>query len=382
MATITGTSGNDTLIGTPDHDSIAGLDGNDSINGGAGNDYLEGGLGNDTLDGGPGFDFAFYDQATGGVTVSLAVAGPQATGGAGTDTLINIEALQGSPFNDHYSGNDSVNWLDGGAGDDVLHGGGGADLMQGWIGLDTADYRGSDAAVAVDLSNLDGDFATGVGGDAEGDRLGGFENLVGSAFGDTLTGGVGSNVLTGDDGNDWLRGKDGDDTLDGGEGSDSLAGGKGDDALRGGVGKDDLQGGAGNDRLDGGSGADRLSGGDGDDTLTGGLGKDQLTGGDGADTFVFGRAVAGSGDKVWDFTHGIDDLAFHTDDYGLAAGALDPSRLVFGAAATDAHAEFVYDAAHKALLWDPDGVGGADAVRVATFATAVTLSASDFMIIA
>ena len=130
------------------------------------------------------------------------------------------------------------------------------------------------------------------------------------------------------------------------------------------------------------AGNDTLAGGLGDDTLIGGLGKDKLSGGLGADSFVFGPAIAADADSISDFEHGIDHLAFHGADYGgLAAGALDASNLVFGTAATDHHAEFVYDAVHKALLWDADGVGGAAAVTVATFATAITVSASDFTIL-
>ena len=54
---------------------------------------------------------------------------------------------------------------------------------------------------------------------------------------------------------------------------------------------------------------------------------------------------------------------------------------MLGAAATDDHAEFVYSAASKTLYWDPDGAGGAGQVAVATFASAVTLSSGDFLII-
>jgi serralysin len=53
-----------------------------------------------------------------GVTVSLATAGAQATGGSGSDTLISIENLIGSGFNDSLTGNTANNVLDGGAGSD------------------------------------------------------------------------------------------------------------------------------------------------------------------------------------------------------------------------------------------------------------------------
>ena len=63
------------------------------------------GGGDDTLDGGGGNgDVAAYLDATAGVTVSLAISGPQNTVSAGTDTLINIEGLWGSSFNDTLTG--------------------------------------------------------------------------------------------------------------------------------------------------------------------------------------------------------------------------------------------------------------------------------------
>jgi Ca2+-binding RTX toxin-like protein len=48
MATIFGTSGNDTLTGTSGNDSIYGQAGDDTLTGGLGNDTLQGGLGSDT----------------------------------------------------------------------------------------------------------------------------------------------------------------------------------------------------------------------------------------------------------------------------------------------------------------------------------------------
>ena len=46
----------------------------------------------------------------------------------------------------------------------------------------------------------------GSGGDAEGDVLTDIENLIGSAFADTLSGGGGPDTLTGGGGNDSLDG--------------------------------------------------------------------------------------------------------------------------------------------------------------------------------
>ena len=105
MPNFYGTSSNDTLTGTveADHidgdfgdDLISGLAGDDTLLGGAGSDIILGGPGNDLIDGGQGQDTASYADATAGVTVDLSLSTAQETGGAGNDTLSNIESLIGS----------------------------------------------------------------------------------------------------------------------------------------------------------------------------------------------------------------------------------------------------------------------------------------------
>ena len=107
--------------------------------------------------------------------------------------------------------------LFGGSGNDTLEGGPGADTLIGGPGMDTADYSASAAAVSVNLLT-----GLGSGGDAQGDILGGIENIVGSAFNDTLTGDNGGNALDGRSGNDTLNGGAGSDTLAGGAGADTF----------------------------------------------------------------------------------------------------------------------------------------------------------------
>ena len=102
------------------------------------------------------------------------------------------------------SGNDKIY---GGAGNDLIEGGAGADILLGGAGTDTLSYAGSPAGVSVNL-------ATGAvsGGDATGDIISDFENIIGSAFNDTLTGDAGNNVITGGGGNDTIDGGGGNDT--------------------------------------------------------------------------------------------------------------------------------------------------------------------------
>ena len=91
MATIIGTTGNNTLNGTASSDTIIGQAGTDRLFGNNGNDLLNGGLGNDLVNGGAGIDTADYNYirigtttyigATAGVTVNLNLTGAQNTGG-------------------------------------------------------------------------------------------------------------------------------------------------------------------------------------------------------------------------------------------------------------------------------------------------------------
>jgi Ca2+-binding RTX toxin-like protein len=133
---------------------------------------------------------------------------------------------------DQFSqGRPGDNIITGGAGDDTLAGGAGADQLIGGGGIDTADYASSGSAVTVDLS-------TGSGGDAAGDSYSGIENVIGSAYDDTLSSTSSGHSLAGGDGNDIITiedgsayGDDGDDvissdgtagTLYGGDGADTL----------------------------------------------------------------------------------------------------------------------------------------------------------------
>jgi Ca2+-binding RTX toxin-like protein len=351
VATINGTSGNDSLVGTNQADSIFGGAGNDTLIGNGGNDTLVGGTGADTLFGGSGSDTADYSASNAAVLVSL-LTNLGSGGDAQGDVLGSIENLAGSAFNDTLIGNNGANSLTGGSGDDSLSGGGGndslfggdgndtlvggtgSDVLDGGSGIDTADYSGSGSAVTVSLAT-----GTGSGGDAGGDTLTGIENLTGSAFADVLTGNDGNNSLSGGGSNDSLFGGRGDDTLAGGAGADSLNGGEGMDFLDysasgaavsinlasnsasgGDATGDRLQGvdgiigtnfndtligfdnqglsgdvytniffgGLGNDVLDGAGSDDILFGGADNDTVIGGSGNDQVSGDAGADSLSGG----------------------------------------------------------------------------------------------
>ena len=142
-------------------------------------------------------------------TTTVTVATNTAKGNnSGTDTLSNIENVNGSASSDVIVGSSAANRLAGGDGADTVDGGSGNDTVMGGAGTDSV--LGGDGNDVVD---------GGTGDDT----------LLGGAGLDTLLGGAGSDSVLGDAGNDSLAGGDGNDTLDGGAGADHLVGGVGND---------------------------------------------------------------------------------------------------------------------------------------------------------
>ncbi|MEM7060372.1 MAG: calcium-binding protein [Pseudomonadota bacterium] len=249
--TITGTSVADTIVGDGGADLIYGGVGNDTLDGGGldgtadrvfggqGDDLirnsdgfqsetLDGGIGNDTLDmsGLPLGDVTVYDLAVGTVHFE---------GSAVTDTILNFENLIGHAGSERVTGTAAANTISTNAGNDTINGGAGADSLDGGTDVDTLSYATSSAGVSVDLG-LD----TASGGDAEGDVFANFENLHGSALGDTLHGTNGNNTIDGGDGIDLIFLDDGgSDVGQGGVGNDGIFFGAAFDAT------DQVDGGAG-----------------------------------------------------------------------------------------------------------------------------------------
>lgn len=230
----------------------------------------------------------------------------------------DFDDIYGLGGNDTLYGGAGADWFFGGAGDDTFHGGRGSDLFDGGDGTDIISYENSNAAVQVNLAT--NSFA---GGEATGDEAqSNVEGLIGSAYGDTLTGtdsttagnvidgrggddvidgGDGPDQLYGGAGNDVIRQGAGDALLEGGTGNDTLFAGEGSDTLRGGDGADQIDAGRGNDTVEGGAGDDTIRAGDGDDLVSGGAGNDLIYGDDSADAApapeeTFSWTVNGAGD--------------------------------------------------------------------------------------
>ncbi|SER47434.1 Ca2+-binding protein, RTX toxin-related, partial [Pseudomonas cuatrocienegasensis] len=294
---VNGTADNDSLDGSTGSDLISGLEGSDRIFGGAGNDQIYG-----------------YKVGEFGVANPLSegrgITGDWLDGGAGDDLLVGSNGQDG---------------LFGGAGDDTIMGGDGDDIIiadgvtsnlmpnlflqtysidigqekqliafvSGTAGYAPLEQAGNDVVFAGEGN----DFVDGYAGDDYIEGNAGHDYLLGGEGNDTLVGGTGNDTLIGDgfDGvsedkpNARMPGdKHGDDILLGGEGNDLILGNGGHDRLFGDEGNDTLFGDDrttpaeyhGNDYLDGGADRDVLFGMGGDDTLLGGDGDDFLSGED------------------------------------------------------------------------------------------------------
>lgn len=196
------------------------------------------------IDGGDGIDTIDLSGQAAGIVIDLDLNTPQpgpasqdgaildAPGGNVVAEVDDVENVIGTNFDDLILGNNELNVLQGGLGNDTIHSFAGADTLDGGEGIDTALFTAG-PGVTVDLDD-DGNAISSVG-----DTLISIENINGSAAGDDdLSGNSSSNVLNGQGGNDTLNGEGGADTLLGGAGNDILVGGSGSDFLTGGLGAD------------------------------------------------------------------------------------------------------------------------------------------------
>ena len=323
---IIGTNGDDpNLLGTDGDDILDGRTGKNVMSGGGGNDYLTGGT-----RGNPGIDrnIADYSDATAGITVDASTDTVTGDASVGTDTLGNIDQINGSIHDDLF---DMTGWdngqfdafdPDGGGGgfvstlgvSNTVRGGDGDDTITG-NGFTRADYSDATGGVTATLTvGTDGDgTATGAG--------------VGT---DTFTGGVnelaGSNhndILTGNDNNNVLIGRGGDDTLDGGGGGLDID--RADYRNAAGAITVNLALGSGQVTNDGDGGVDTLidieqiRGSQFADSFIGDSGANRFRGEGGADTFT-----GGAGNDRFEYTRGDEsvDVAYDTiTDFNQGGGA-------------------------------------------------------------
>lgn len=197
------------LIGGEGDDIIRALGSQDG-----GSDLLRSGGGEDLLDGGDGPDIVSYNLSPLPVEADLS-RGEALTLGLGHDTLVDIEHLVGSKYDDTIIGNDEDNLIVGNGGNDVLDGG---------AGVDEVAFFDSREPVVVDLG-----AGVADAGEWGSDTLLNFENVSGSAYRDRLLGDDGQNAIWGGSGADSIVGLAGDDVLIGESGNDEANGGEGTD---------------------------------------------------------------------------------------------------------------------------------------------------------
>ena len=215
IETVYGSTFDDVLYGDDKANTLAGGPGDDQVHGLGDNDRLRSGQGGaDLLDGGEGLDAANYFLSWDPVHADLA-AGQAVT--SGVDTLVGIENVVGSKYDDTLIGNDEDNLIHGSRGNDAMDGGG-----------------GTDKATFVDGFEMVVDLVEGTATEERfSDTLVNFENVIGSAFADTIIGDDGPNAMWGGSGADTLVGAGGDDILIGERGNDSVNGGDGIDTCDG-----------------------------------------------------------------------------------------------------------------------------------------------------
>ncbi|MDW3224429.1 MAG: calcium-binding protein [Paracoccaceae bacterium] len=247
--TVEGGDGEDHLFGGTGDDRIVGNKGNDSMFGGQGNDMLvwNNGDGSDLMDGGQGYDqvqvnfdtdlvdndlqnkdVAEFSVTDEGVQFARIEVNDQTERGLFQLDIRNTEALE-------------TNF---GGGDDT------AVIKDTVLDEITLDLDGGDGIDTLDLSQAAGPAEVILGRNKLNEStVENFENVVGTAFDDTIRGNNQDNVISGLDGQDKIFGHGGDDTLVGGKGNDKIFGGKGDDKLvwNNGDGSDLMKGGSGDD---------------------------------------------------------------------------------------------------------------------------------------
>ena len=354
------------------------------------------GNGNNVMNGGSGNDTVSYAYATAGVSLKLTISGPQATGGSGIDTLINIENLVGSLHDDWLRGDGMQNILEGGDGSDSLNGEGGADTM---IGGDGTDYYYVDDAGDV-VTETNSAMATG-GNDLvysyvysytltdNVERLrvltNGSSFATGNALDNTIYAGNGNNVMNGASGNDTVSYAYATSAVNVSLaiGNAQATGGSGIDTLQS---IENLAGSKYHDSLIGNDAANQLEGGNGNDTLSGGLGNDTLSGGSGSDTIRFDTLLdaLSNVDAITDYNVVADTIELENAIFGSLStvGVLAAGSFVAGAgvSAADADDFLLYDSASGALYYDADGSGAGEAVQFASLSSGLALSSADFMV--
>ena len=256
------------------------------------------------------------------------------------------------------------------------------------------------------------------------------DEFIGTAFNDTMDGGIGNDLLRGVGGKDTLIGNVGNDRLDGGAGIDTMLGGAGNDTYgvdnAGDVVDESAAGSSGVDTIvstlsfslggtqtarvgeialikgvvenltlagiavsaTGNALANKLVGNGVANVLTGGDGNDTLTGGGGGDSYVFDLKPNKTTniDHITDFAPGVDTIVLDKSVFTkLKVGDLK-AKAFFAKKnadeAKDGKDRIIYDTTSGELRYDKDGKGGVKAKLFGDADGSPDIDARDFVVVA
>jgi len=234
--------------------------------------------------------------------------------------------VSGTDGDDALTGTEADEQLEGFAGNDVISGGAGTDLIDGGEGNDTVVYQFDDPGVVVNL-----DQGGAVDGNGDTDTIVDIENVIGSDLDDTIAGNDDSNNLSGRAGDDVISGLGG------------------------------------------------------NDFIVGGAGADELEGGLGSDNFAYIMPSDG-GDTIYDFETGVDKIfivggVFQNFSTEISGGLVSSEQFFSGAAASSGDHRFGYDSTTGDVLFDSDGLGGADATVLANIGANTPFTNTDITVV-
>lgn len=314
-----------------------------TIQGGAGNDTLAGGGGADTLIGGDGNDT--YRVVNDGVVIQDTVGTNtvEYRGGAGTGIAVgngaSISTITTNQDGGVYLvGNNGVQSITGGAGNDTLNGNGGVDAA----GLgDTLSGGAGDDIFRVFTGNFSGTVVNGA--------------VVSNGLGDSVVGGDGNDTIF--TSASYVLGADVENLV---SANQSIAT---------------------NITLVGNTLNNAISGDQGNNVLYGAAGNDRLTGLGGADTFHFSETGVANADTIVDFVSGTDRISLDLADFGALGATFDANELTAGRQAVGTNAQIIYDQATGQMFYDADGTGtNSETVLFAQLQPGTAVTAADFVL--